>query len=192
MDIQKTAREIGLFETAVNLASFCHSEDVKRMVGAAMPLPDKKISEHITDIAEWLIGFQKKKYLFLTPEIALAEVMADISDDMEILFALPCDMDEDVKERLTHNIPEKANVSVLEEPFFPGNFFPGNAMIVAVGYSAGDRLMVLADTYRMVEHYRGFLGKKVFIPYVEIDAAARYDNWMEVDLRKVDSRWRIM
>lgn len=192
MDIQKTVREIGLFETAINLAAVCHSEDIQHMVGAAMPLPDKEISEHIKEIAEWLIGFQKKKYLFLNPEIALVEAMTDITDDIEIIFAIPCDMDEDVKERLVQNIPKKANATVLEEPFFPKVFFPGNGMIVASGYSACDRSMVLVDTYRMLEHYSGFLGKKVFIPFVELDTAARYDGWLEVDPRKVSIKWRVV
>lgn len=128
----------------------------------------------------------------MNPEIALVEAMTDITDDIEIIFAIPCDMDEDVKERLVQNIPKKANATVLEEPFFPKVFFPGNGMIVASGYSACDRSMVLVDTYRMLEHYSGFLGKKVFLPFVELDTAARYDGWLEVDSRKVSIKWRVV
>lgn len=50
--------------------------------------------------------------------------------------------------------------------------------------------MVLPDTYRMVDHYSGFLGKKVFIPYKEIDAAIRYDGWLEVSQQRLSTRWR--
>ena len=53
-------------------------------------------------------------------------------------------------------------------------------MIVVCGYTAGGRMMALSDTYRMVEHYKGFLGKKVFVPFKELDTAVRYDGWMEV------------
>ena len=80
MDIQKTVREIGLFETAINLATVCHSEDIQHMVGAAMPLPDKEISEHIKEIAEWLIGFQKKKYLFLNDRASHSRYFSDELD----------------------------------------------------------------------------------------------------------------
>ena len=69
MDMQKTAREIGLFETAVNLVSVCDSSDVQEKVGASMPLPDVNIMKNIESIAEWLVSFGKKKYLFMTPEI---------------------------------------------------------------------------------------------------------------------------
>lgn len=45
MDMQKTAREIGLFETAVNLVAVCDSSDVQTKVGASMPLPDANITK---------------------------------------------------------------------------------------------------------------------------------------------------
>lgn len=89
MDMQKTAREIGLFETAVNLVAVCDSSDVQAKVGASMPLPDANITKNIKFIAEWLVSFGKKKYLFMTPEIALAEAMAKLADhDTEIIFIL--------------------------------------------------------------------------------------------------------
>ena len=50
--------------------------------------------------------------------------------------------------------------------------------------------MVLPDTYRMVEHYSGFLGKKVFIPYKELETAARYDGWLEVSQQRLSMKWR--
>ena len=37
MDIQKTAREIGLFETAINLAKVSNSADVIQKVGTSIP-----------------------------------------------------------------------------------------------------------------------------------------------------------
>ena len=52
--------------------------------------------------------------------------------------------------------------------------------------------MILSDTYRMVEHYSGFLGKKVFVPYVELSSALRYDGWMEVNQQRLSTKWRIV
>ena len=118
MDMQKTAREIGLFETAVNLVAVCNSNDVQAKVGASMPLPDVNIMVNIKSIAEWLVSFGKKKYLFMMPEIALAEEMAKYSDhDTEIIFMIPCDMDLEAKGRLKNNLPNQMKVSVWEEPF---------------------------------------------------------------------------
>ncbi len=191
MDMQRTAREIGLLETAVNLVSVYDSSDVQAKVGASMPLPDVKITQNIKSIAEWLVSFQKKKYLFMMPEIALVEAMAELVDcDTEIIFLVPCDMDVEAKERLRNNLPKQVKMSILEEPFFPSNFFPGNGMIIVTGYMAGDRAMVLADTYRLIEHYNGFLGKRAFVPYCELTSAYRYDGWLEVGQNRLNIIWR--
>ena len=190
MDMQKTASEIGLFETAINLSKVCGSADVLQKVGASMPLPDENIVDKMPQIAAWLYRFGKSKYMFLTPEIALIEEIAKIVDQAEVIIAIPCGLEAEAKERLKNNLPHGVEVTILEEPYFPKSFFPGNGLIVVCGYSAGGRSMVLPDTYRMVEHYSGFLGKKVFIPYKELNTAARYDGWMEVNQQRLSTEWR--
>lgn len=190
MDMQKTAREIGLFETGINLSKVCNSTDVIQKVGASMPLPDEDIANRVPKIAAWLHSFGKSKYMFLTPEIALIEEMTKLSNQEEVIVAIPCDLEGEAKERLRNNLPRGIEVTVLEEPYFPQSFFPGNGLMVVCGYSAGGRPMVLPDTYRMVEHYSGFLGKKVFIPYKELETAARYDGWLEVSQQRLSTKWR--
>lgn len=191
MDMQKTAREIGLFETAVNLVSVCDSIDVREKIGDSLPLPDTYISQNIKDIAKWLVSFKKNKYLFVMPEIALAEAMAELVDsNIEIIFLVSCDMDSEAKERLENNLPKQMKVSILEEPFFPSDFFPGNGMLVISGYMAGTRSMVLTDTYRLIEHYSGFLGKRAFVPYCEIESAYRYEGWLEAGQNRINIIWR--
>ena len=190
MDMQKTAREIGLFETGINLSKVCNSTDVMQKVGASMPLPDEDIADRIPQIAAWLHSFGKSKYLFLTPEIALIEEMSKRSDQEEVIIAIPCDLEREAKERIWNNLPRGIEVSILEEPYFPQSFFPGNGLMVVCGYTAGGRPMVLRHTYRMVEHYNGFLGKKVFIPYKDLETAARYDGWLEVSQQRLSTKWR--
>lgn len=191
MDIQKTAREIGLFETAVNLAKVSNSADVIQKVGASMPLPDEGIGVRVGQVAEWLLSFGKSKYMFLTPEIALIEEMGNQSNSKtEVIIAVPCDLEQEARERLNNNFPHGVVVTVLEEPYFPQSFFPGNGMMVISGYLGGERAMVLPDTYRMVEHYSSFLGKRVFVPYKELDAAIRYDGWMEISQQRLSAKWR--
>lgn len=190
MDMQKIAREIGLFETGINLSKVCNSTDILQKIGTSMPLPPEDIADTVSRIAAWLYSFGKSKYMFLTPEIALIEELAKISNQIEVIIASPCDLEEEAKERLRNNLPHGITVTVLEEPYFPQSFFPGNGLMVVCGYSAGGRSMVLSDTFRMVEHYSGFLGKKVFIPYRELDTADRYDGWMEVSRYRTNMKWR--
>ena len=192
MDLRRTASEIGLFETGINLSRVIGNADVRSKMGVTMPLPDMGIADSVPKIAAWLHGFGKTKYMFLTPEIALIEELAKTaSREEEAIIAVPCDLDAEARERLGNNLPRGMKVTLLEEPYFPEAFYPGNSMMVVCGYSASGRLMVLPDTYRMAEHYRGFLGKKVFIPYKELETATtRYDGWMEVSSRRLTMVWR--
>lgn len=191
MDIQRTAQEIGWFEAARNVSGVRESADVVRKVGAVMPLPDADIAERTARAARWLLGFGKRMYLFLTPEIALVETMAEMaSGRVEAIIAIPCDLEAEAKERLRNNLPDGIAAAVLEEPYFPDGFLPGNGMLVTCGYTGGGRVMTLPGTYRMVEHYGSFPGRKVFIPYVELERPARYDGWMEISSQKFDEKWR--
>ena len=191
MDMQKTVREIGLFETAANLEKVCDSADVIQKVGASMPLPGGDIGARVKQAAEWLLGFGKSKYMFLTPEIALIEEMGKlVHGEAEMIITIPCDLDKKAKDRIHDNLPRGTAVTVLEEPYFPAAFYPGNGMIVICGYLGGGRTMVLQDTYRLVEHYSGFRGKKVFVPYQELTTAVRYESWMETNGERLSEKWR--
>ena len=189
MDILKTAREIGFFETNINIAKVLSSKDVKNKAGAVMPLPAANLSKSIEKIAKWLITFDKSKYMFFTPEIAIIEKLALLVNTQEAIILIPCDMEIEAKERLKDNLPREMKVSLLNEPYFPELFFPGNGIIVVCGYIAGERIMVLPETYRLIEHYSGFWGKKVFIPYAKIPEAIRYNGWMEIGTEKFNIIW---
>lgn len=190
MDILKTVREIGFFETGCNLADVLNSDDVKKKVGDVMPLPKQKLIDNMLKIADWLAAFGKDKYMFLTPEIALVDQLAGRGEHQEAIFLIPCDMGGEVRDRLQGNVPKNMKVSLLEEPYFPEKFYPGNGILIVCGYAAAGRKMVLPETYRMLEHYSGFLGKKVFVPYVELEDAVRYDGWMEVGNERFSTVWR--
>lgn len=190
MDMRKTVREIGFLEAGTNLEEVLDSKDIQEKVGAVMPLPGKNLINTISNIADWLTAFGKDKYMILTPEIALIDKLAELDIGKEAIFLIPCDMDPEVKERLKANIPKSMKVSLLEEPYFPEEFYPGNGLLIACGYYAGGRIMVLPETYRLIDHYSGFMGKKVFIPYVELEDAVRYDGWMEIGRDKFTTIWR--
>ena len=193
MNMHQISKEIGWFETALNLSKVRESEDVVSKVGDSMPLPDENIDIRIKTISKWLLEFDKQKYMFLTPEIALIEEMGRISDTYsdshkEAIIAIPHNLEEDAKERLKNNLPHGISVTLVEESFFPV-LFPSNGLLVICGYSGGGRAMIHEDTYRMVDHYSGFLGKKAFVPYVDLEAAVRYDGWREMNQQKFNLMW---
>lgn len=192
MNIQSTVREIGAFETARNLANVLESNSVAAKVGAEMPLPETSIEDRIHGVAEWLLAFNKSKYMFLNAEFLLIETMADLAKSpFEALIVVSRDMTDDSKSRLISNLPHRDNliVTVLEEPYF-ANIYPSSGMLVFSGYEADGRMMALTDTYRMIEEYSSFYGRKAFIPYVSLDSAVRYRGWMEVRYDRITDVWR--
>ena len=174
MDARKIALEIGLFETALNL-----EKSGLKGVDVFMPLPSSGINEKIYNSAKWLLNFGKIKYMFLTPEIALIEAMAEQNRNIEAVVVIPCGMDQEAEERLENNLPSKIPVSIIKEPYFPENFIPKDSLIVTCGYSAGKYSMVMNETYRLIEHYGGFHGKKVFVPYVSLEHFEACDGWRQ-------------
>ncbi len=193
MDIQGTAREIGLFETAINISKVKNSIDVINKIGMSFPLPDDAIKDRTKKVAEWLLGFGKSRYMFFMPELALIEEMKKRMDNhFEVIIVIPSDLDMDAKERINRNLPKEVKTIILPEPFFIDSFFPRNGMIVASGYFGCERAMVLPDTYRMIEHYRCFHGKKVFVPYVELAEAYHYEQWKEINQSRLSAIWRSM
>ena len=193
MDIKKTAREIGFFETALNAETVGITDTLREKVGNTFPLPSGDTRSTCDSVAHWLISFNKQKYLFLTPEIALIEAMASGTDrNLEAIIMIPCDMDPEAEELLLNNLPRSMKVYTLKEPYFLDDFLPINGMIVACGHAAGDHLMVLPETYRMVEHYGNFMGQQVFVPYVTTAPANRYEGWIETSNEHFNMNWGMM
>ena len=187
MDLRRTALEIGLFETALNLEA---AGGLPWQAGAAMPLPAPGVPRKVEAVVDWLLTFAKRKYLFLTPEIALIEAMASkAKEGTEAVVLIPCDMPTDSQERLCQNLPGGMSVGVREEPYFPKEFIPANGLIVVCGYLAGGYAMVMNETYRLLEHYGSFTGRIVFIPYVGLERFERYAGWSDASNKLFADIW---
>lgn len=181
MDSRTSAREFGFFETCLNLERVMDSREVREQAGAYMPLPDNDVAARVQAVAEWLHGLDKTRYMFLTPELALMDELAKLSQNAEMIVTIPHDMDPDVRDRLQNNLPKRVKTTLLEEPFTLTNFYPSNSVIVICGYLGGGRPMVMYDTYRMAAQYSRFYGKIVFVPFAVLDSALRYDGWRELN-----------
>lgn len=181
MDILKTVKEIGFFETGYNLTQVPKTDSLIRRIERDMPFPGESFVSEISAIPEYLKSLGKSKYLFLTPEIALIERLSIPGPEAEAIIVIPSDMDGESVERLSNNLPSNMTVSLLQEPCFPDPFLPYNGVIVACGYMAGSRPMVLQETYRLINHYCDFHGQMIFIPYVTLPNAVRYYGWLEAN-----------
>jgi hypothetical protein len=195
MDVRKMfSRGMGLIDLGIICDKFRDSLDVRRDVEAFMPFPDTHMSPRVKMQADHLCDLNKQKYMILGPEFSLIEEMAKNSraKEIEIIVTLPVSLEDEDRERICNNIPHGVHVEVLSETFFPKSFFPKNGVIVVPGYMSASRAMVMSETYRMVEHYSGFWGKRIFVPYRVLDEACRYPGWWQIDQFGVSDRWEVI
>lgn len=195
MDAIKTVREIGTFMANENIVAVINSEDVKSKIGAVMPLPGNDFEEYMDRAADYIAGFGKSKYMFFSPEMGLIERLPSCKDRTESIIMVPSDMDPEIKERIKENLPKNMNVALLDETKYPESvgieFRPRNGIIIVSGYLAGDRIMVLPESYRLINSYgNGFMGKIVFVPYTSIQESTRYTDWLEIGADKFNEIWR--
>lgn len=193
MDILKTAREIGFYETAINVQKVGVTETLREKVGTSFPLPPEDVMEDCTKIAKWLLSFNKSKYMFTSPEIALIEEMAKYAGsgrNFEVGIIIPNGMEAEIAERLHNNLPANVKISLLEAPYCWHDFRPDNGMVVTVGYLGREHVMVLFETQCVLGYIRGFMGCKVFIPYAEESVAERYEGWIETNASQFKEMWR--
>ena len=190
MVILKIAREIGCFETGYNIIQVLDNCAIAKKINKSMPLPDGTFIDSLENLSHWLASLGKKKFLFLNPEIAVIERLASIApSDTEAIILVPDGMDNEMRERLSVNLPQIIKVSALPEPYFPNAFYPRNGVVIASGYLANNRPMVLPETYRLIDHYWGFKGKRIFIPYVTVPTPIPSNEWIEIDARKFSMIW---
>lgn len=195
MDAIKTVREIGTFMANENIVAVIDSEDVRGKVGAVMPLPGNDFKEYMEHAVDYIAGFGKSKYMFFSPEMGLIERLPSCKGRTEAIIMIPSDIDPEIKGRIKDNLPKNMNVALLDETKYPDSvgieFRPKNGIIIVSGYLAGDRVMVLPETYRLINSYcNGFMGKVVFVPYTSIQESTRYTDWLEIGADKFNEIWR--
>lgn len=181
MDLIAVINEVGLFEASANLAGIDHSVLAAALDGQ-MPLPPISCAEAAASAANWLLSFNKTRFMFLTPEIQLIEAMsAQTQRPLVCEYVLPFNVDPEIKGRLQANLPtiRTIRVSTLDEPAFPVDFYPSNGLIVACGFTSGHRAMVLPETYRMLNHYKDFRGHIVFCSVFDAKDVCSFDTWLQ-------------
>ncbi len=179
IDISQMICEIGLLETICMMQKVGFDnidERVLSCIPATVSLSD--VGQRLSHITECVMESGKQDILLLSPEIALLERCSSRSN-VRFRIIIPRDMDEDVASRVKCNIPNTMSVSFIDEPFYPSGFYPSNGLIMAFGFQNGDRAMLLPSTYRILEHYRGFMGRKVFVPINGRGQCIRAAAWVE-------------
>lgn len=181
MDIFKTAAEIGMMEVLRLIQP--HMQDP--MIARINPVPSntENMKQRINDVAQKMMAYGKQRLLFLSPETALLDRLSQLDSRQEVILVLPCDMDELTAERLCKNMPHALNVTILTEPFFPEGFTPSNGMLFLFGFHNNGRMLLSPESYRLMERYSAFQGRKAFVPFIHQNIN-RLENYFDVYMKQ--------
>lgn len=178
MNISDDILRVGLFQVAENLS--------KATVGSnpmdvAMPMPGEDISPRIEAVVDYMLWSGKKKFLLLSPEVALLDVLKDReTSGFRFFIAIPADIPESIVNQIRSNVPDGLDIQFVENLYIPGGFLPENGMVLTFGYLAKGYLMVRPEVYHMNKIHGSFPGQKVFVPYTELDSFVQPENWMRI------------
>ena len=163
MNIRETAAEIGMLATMQLIEPHAGDPEIRSALGD-LPVPCG-VSERIREIADALEACPKKTLMFLSPEMALIDALAERHTRHEIIVFMPCDMDALAAQRLRANVPEGVEIAFLSEPFFPAGVTPANSVLLTFGFQSDQRIQLSQTACRLMERYGAFPGLKLFIPY---------------------------
>ena len=99
-------------------------------------------------------------------------------EDTEFIIVLPYDMGPVQKCIIREKFPPDLNITMIQEPAFPQAFYPANGLMVICGCAFDGKAAVPLETYRLIEHYKDFVGKKAWVPYAEISVPEPCEGWV--------------
>ena len=148
-----------------------------------MPVPIQCETKTIVNNAvNKIIDMNKKNIFLLSNEITLIEKLLLHKEKIEnILVCLSRNLSEEQVSNIKSNIPKNSNVTFINELEYPSIIKPKDSIILVVGYKNVNNCIVTDNTYRMLEIYKSFLGKKVFISCISENVKVKQKNFISIN-----------
>lgn len=183
MNIKDTLDEIGILETNLQIEKYIDDKSLLNNVSSEMPIPIKCETKDIIDNAmNKILKLNKKNIFMLSNEIALIEKMLLYKDKVQnIIVCLSRNLSEEQINNIKSNIPKNSNVTFINELEYPNIIKPKDSIILVLGYVNGNNCIVTNNTYRMVELYKNFLGKKVFVRCISDNVKIKQRNFISIN-----------
>lgn len=181
IDIKSNINETGIVETLCVLHNHASNSEIMNDASLHLPIPEDNIHKKIVGIVNSLAGLNKKRLLFLSPEIAIIEKLNVFECIEEIIVCLPSDYDEYTYERIFNNQPAGIKITFIKENEVPLDFTGNNAAIVTFGFCDIERALILNYNYRMMERYKAFYGYKILVSCGNHMSNARPIGWTPVN-----------
>lgn len=183
MNIKDTLDEIGILETNLQIEKYIDDKSLLNNVSSEMPIPIKCETKDIIDNAmNRILELNKKNIFMLSNEIALIEKMLLYKDKIQnIIVCLSRNLSDEQINNIKSNIPKNSNVTFINELEYPNIIKPKDSIILVLGYVNGNNCIVTNNTYRMVELYKSFLGKKVFVRCISDNVKIKQKNFISIN-----------
>ncbi len=183
MNIKDTLDEIGILETNLQIEKYIDDKSLLNNVSSEIPIPIKCETKDIIDNAmNRILELNKKNVFMLSNEIALIEKMLLYKDKIQnIIVCLSRNLSDEQINNIKSNIPKNSNVTFINELEYPNIIKPKDSIILVLGYVNGNNCIVTNNTYRMVELYKSFLGKKVFVRCISDNVKIKQKNFISIN-----------
>lgn len=183
MNIKDTLDEIGILETNLQIEKYIDDKSLLNNVSSEIPIPIKCETKDIIDNAmNRILELNKKNVFMLSNEIALIEKMLLYKDKIQnIIVCLSRNLSEEQINNIKSNIPKNSNVTFINELEYPSIIKPKDSIILVLGYVNGNNCIITNNTYRMVELYKNFLGKKVFVRCISDNVKIKQRNFISIN-----------
>ena len=183
MNIRDTLNEIGIFETNLQIEKYIDDEALLKSVSSEMPVPIQcETKTIVSNAVDKIIDMNKKNIFLLSNEITLIEKLLLHKEKIEnILVCLSRNLSEEQVSNIKSNIPKNSNVTFINELEYPSIIKLKDSIILVVGYKNVNNCIVTDNTYRMLEIYKSFLGKKVFISCISENVKVKQKNFISIN-----------
>lgn len=183
MNIKDTLDEIGILETNIQIEKYLDDKVLLDSISSEIPISVKNETKDIINNAvKTILELGKSNIFMLSNEIALIEELVLHKDKIKnIIVCLSRNLSEEQINNVKSNIPKNSNVTFIHELEYPSIIKPKDSIILVLGYSNGNSCIVTSNTYRMIELYKSFFGKKVFINCISDNVKIRQKNFITIN-----------
>lgn len=183
MNLKNTLEEIGIFEINLQLEKYLNNENLLSEISCEIPVPSRCSTKSIIDNSLSKIVLLNKRNIFLlSNEIAFIEELVLFKNKFDnVIVGLSRNLSYEQVKNIKNNVPKGINVSFVNELEYPTILKPKDSIILVFGYMSGNNCLVLDNTYRMLEIYKSFLGKKIFINCIDRDINIRPNGFISIN-----------
>lgn len=183
MNLKNTLEEIGILEVNSQIEKYSNDKELLLEISSEIPISTKYNTKNIINNAiSKIMEFKKQNIFMLSNEIAFIEELAIKREFFSsIIVGLSRNLTNEQIKNIKNNVPKNVHINYINELEFPAVIKPKDSLIIVFGYVNGTNCIITKNVYRMLEIYKSFLGKKVFINCLKENVNINQQDWISIN-----------